>query len=315
MKPRAGATVKGDGMLTVGSLFSGIGGMDLGLERAGMRVEWQVEIDDYARRVLTKHWPHVPKYGDITTIDWATVPRVDLLCGGFPCQDLSYAGKRAGLREGTRSGLWFHYLRAIRVLRPQYILVENVPGLLTNHALGRVLGDLAESGYDAEWDCLPASAVGAPHRRDRVWIVAYPAEIRSEGNHQPTGGTECAEERICSKSLRSHPTRQNTDVANPQKNGNHQRIITHPTKEQAFWVNQYGEYGRRFAITDFWKVEPTVGRVVDGVPHRLDRIGALGNAVVPQIVEALGRMILAAHCDPNMSRHCTTATGKGGDRQ
>jgi len=159
--------------IMVGSLFSGIGGFDLGLERAGMSVKWQVEIDPYCLKVLEKHWPHVKRYEDIKTIRTGDLEPVDLICGGFPCQDLSVAGKRSGLREGNRSGLWFEMFQIISNLRPRYVLVENVPGLLANHAMGRVLGDLSSIGYDAEWESIPASAFGAPHRRDRVWIVGY----------------------------------------------------------------------------------------------------------------------------------------------
>ena len=166
--------------MKVGSLFAGIGGFDLGLERAGFEIAWQVEIDPYCQRVLAKHWPNVPRYGDIRAIDWATVPAVDVLCGGFPCQDLSFAGKRAGI-DGERSGLWSEYVRAIRALRPRYIIVENVPGLLTNEYMGRVLGDLAACGYDAEWENIPASTLGAPHRRERVWLTSYPNQIGRDG--------------------------------------------------------------------------------------------------------------------------------------
>jgi DNA (cytosine-5)-methyltransferase 1 len=203
------------GDVNVGSLFSGIGGFDLGLERAGMRTVWFCEQDEYCQRVLARHWPGVPCYDDVRALVADTdngrlaidkgrdiplslesrgserggdadgrrdlvpagmvpvpVPYVDVLCGGFPCQDLSYAGRGAGL-DGERSGLWAEYARLIRELRPRYVIVENVPALLAR-GLGRVLGDLAAVGYDAEWDCIPASAVGAPHRRDRVWLVAYP---------------------------------------------------------------------------------------------------------------------------------------------
>ncbi len=159
--------------MTFGSLFSGIGGMDLGLERAGMECKWQVENNEYCLKVLSKHWPAIPKYADITALDFATVEPVDLLAGGFPCQDLSVAGKQAGLRVGNRSGLWFEFLRGIRALRPRFVLVENVPGLLTHYAMGRVLGDLAECGYDAEWSNLSACSMGAPHTRERVWILGY----------------------------------------------------------------------------------------------------------------------------------------------
>jgi DNA (cytosine-5)-methyltransferase 1 len=162
--------------VNVGSLFSGIGGLDLGLERAGMNVVWQSEIDPYACRVLAKHWPHVPNLGDVTTIDWSTVERPDLICGGYPCQPFSLAGVRRG--EDDPRHLWPHFRDAIRHLRPRFALLENVPGHLSL-GFGRVLGDLAELGYDCEWDCIPAAAVGAPHLRYRVFVVAY-ADSASE---------------------------------------------------------------------------------------------------------------------------------------
>lgn len=166
--------------MKVGSLFSGIGGLDLGLERAGMTVIWQSEIDPYASRVLAKHWPHAPNLGDITTIDWSTVERPDVLAGGFPCQDVSDAGRAAGI-DGFKSGLWAHFATAIRHLRPRYVLVENVTGLLAR-GFGRVVGDLAASGYDAEWDCIPAAALGAPHLRARVFVLAYPRGQRRQAD-------------------------------------------------------------------------------------------------------------------------------------
>lgn len=169
--------------MKVGSLFAGIGGFDLGLERAGFQTAWFCEQDEFCQRVLAKHWPDVPCYPDIRELKGSDVEPVEILCGGFPCQDLSYAGRGAGI-EGERSGLWSEYARLVGELRPRYVLVENVPALLTR-GLGRVLGDLAALGYDAEWDCIPASAVGAPHRRDRIWIVAYPS---SEGRWQDAEG-------------------------------------------------------------------------------------------------------------------------------
>jgi DNA (cytosine-5)-methyltransferase 1 len=156
--------------LTVGSLFSGIGGLDLGLERAGMQVIWQSEIDKYATRVLAKHWPTIPNLGDVTTIDWSTVEPPDLICGGYPCQPFSYAGNRAG--ETDPRHLWPRMRDAIRHLRPRWVLLENVPGHLSL-GFGRVLGDLADCGYDTEWDCIPAAAVGAPHLRYRIFVVAH----------------------------------------------------------------------------------------------------------------------------------------------
>ena len=151
------------------SLFAGIGGLDLGLERAGMTCVGQVEIDPYCRAVLAKHWPNVPRHDDVRTREYVE-GEADVICGGFPCQDVSNAGLRAGI-AGKRSGLYRELVRAIRVVRPLYAIVENVAALL-GRGMGRVLGDLAEIGYDAEWDCLPACALGAPHCRDRVFITA-----------------------------------------------------------------------------------------------------------------------------------------------
>jgi DNA (cytosine-5)-methyltransferase 1 len=162
-------------MLRELSLFSGIGGFSLGLERAGFATPVAfVEIDPFCQRVLAKHWPGVPIHGDITTREF-TEGEADVITGGFPCQDISFAGAGAGL-AGARSGLYRHIIRAIRVVRPRVAILENVAALLCG-GLGTVLGDLAEVGHDAEWHCIPASAVGAPHRRDRVWIIAERDEL------------------------------------------------------------------------------------------------------------------------------------------
>lgn len=229
--------------LTVGSLFAGIGGFDLGLERAGFEIAWQVEIDPYCQRVLAKHWPNVQRYGDIRAIDWGTVPRVDLLCGGFPCQDISLAGKGAGL-AGARSGLWSEYAKAIQALQPQWVIIENVSAL-RSRGLDQVLGTLAALGYDAEWHCIPASAVGAPHRRDRVWVVAYPQSVGQQEQWQSIADDEG-------------------------------------------W-----KLGRlRTQYETWWAGEPAIQRVVHGVPHRVDRLRGLGNAIVPQIAEMIGAWIL-----------------------
>jgi DNA (cytosine-5)-methyltransferase 1 len=157
-------------------LFSGIGGFSLGLERAGMTTVAFCEIDPYCRQVLRRHWPHVPIYEDVRNLSSQHLTAdgigVDVIAGGFPCQDISLAGKGAGI-DGERSGLWKEYARLIGELRPQYAIVENVTALL-DRGLERILRDLAEIGYDAEWECLSANAIGAPHMRDRVWITSYP---------------------------------------------------------------------------------------------------------------------------------------------
>lgn len=159
--------------MRIGSLFSGgCGGLELGLERAGVgHVVWQCEIDAAARRNLARHWPGVRQYEDVKEMNGGNTERVDVICGGFPCQDLSFAGVGAGL-AGARSGLWFEYLRLVRELRPRFVVVENVPALVTR-GLGVVLGGLAEAGYDAVWFTLRASDVGATHLRERLFIVAY----------------------------------------------------------------------------------------------------------------------------------------------
>lgn len=162
-----------------GSLFAGIGGLDLGLERAGMECVWQVENDDYATQVLEKHWPDVARYGDVRECGEHNLDTVDLICAGWPCQDLSRAGSKKGL-NGERSGLWSEAERIFRELRPRYILLENVADLLRRGA-GTILGDLAASGYDAEWQVLPAAALGAPHLRERVFVLAYPNGEHVEG--------------------------------------------------------------------------------------------------------------------------------------
>lgn len=157
-------------------LFSGIGGFSLGLERAGMTTVAFCEIEEYPRQVLAKHWPGVKIYDDVRELTADTLQRdgiaVDVICGGFPCQDISIAGRGAGL-AGERSGLWREFARLVGELRPQFVIVENVAALL-GRGLGDILGDLAALGYDAQWHSIPAAAVGAPHERDRIWIIAYP---------------------------------------------------------------------------------------------------------------------------------------------
>ena len=159
--------------MKIGSLFAGIGGFDLAAHWMGWETAWFSEIDPYTSAVLAKHWSSIPNHGDITTMRGADIEKVDLLCGGFPCQDISTAGKGAGI-TGARSGLWSHFARLIGELQPHWVVIENVSAL-RSRGLDVVLGEIAALGYDAEWHCIPAAAVGAPHRRDRIWIVAYPA--------------------------------------------------------------------------------------------------------------------------------------------
>ena len=467
MKP-PGFPTKRENMekLTTGSLFSGIGGLEYGLERTGgFRTIWNCEIEAYPSAVLKKHWPDVPNLGDITKVDWSKVAPPDIICGGFPCQDISVAGKGRGIKEGTRSGLWLEYAKAIRELRPKYAVIENVAAL-TRRGLHIVLADLAEAGYDAEWHNISASAVGAWHRRERIFILAYPqrdelgAQVRRgssqadgipeldrktnsptrepcgtggirtsdqgheipnsqesatpgrkrlegndknacergatdgsggneddggedvpDSNHDGTHRQERTEERR--GRMQAQPGNGGSDVPDPsypgagmeehrgggqerksagtsqpeilrqehrtggaertdadcenvpntddtgsgaQGNGNilnretddqgrdelsqHRpgrccENISDPESQRVQGDGSIGKQVARIQIAEgilgrhrarnraeIWAAEPNVGRVADGVPSRVDRIKCLGNAVVPQVAEILGKMIL-----------------------
>lgn len=175
------------GPLTVGSLFSGVGGFDEGFRRAGMRTLWVCEQDPFCQFVLRRHFPEAVLYPDVSTL--YQPPRPTVLAGGFPCQDVSSArysnpNRGQGGIDGERTGLWSEFARLIRDLRPEYVVVENSP-LLTSAGLDRVLCDLAESGYDAEWDCVRAHDFGAPHLRERLYLVAYSNQKRQERSRRP----------------------------------------------------------------------------------------------------------------------------------
>jgi len=250
----------------------------LGLERAGMRVLWQVEIDPFCREVLNKHWPDVPVYGDIREVRGKEVANVDVLCGGFPCQDISNAGRRKGI-QGARSSLWKEFARLVGEIRPRYVIVENVAAL-RSRGLDVVLGDLSALGYDAEWDCIRASDVGAPHRRDRLWLVAYP---------------ECEPVRVEPRGI-CGPGREGATFAG--LDGDARAVAHSDCSGEPQPGRVVGEVRRRLGdrgpeTRSYWAVEPDVGRVAYGVPARVDRLRALGNALVPQIAEWIGRRILA----------------------
>ena len=348
--------------LTVGSLFSGIGGLDLGLERAGMKVIWQSEIDPYACKVLKKHWPEVVNHGDIKQIDWRAVEPVDVICGGYPCQPFSTAGKRKGTDDPRH--LWPWVRTAISELRPRYAILENVRGHLSLGGL-QVIGELAEIGYDAEWRVVSAAGVGAPHRRDRIIIVAYPTELFSNGsNNNARIGMESQTISQSGNSSRSEIVANSSDERqqgweNKTQPKFDRRSIDEPrfgaiasdnsgvyrkedvansdnprsgTSERGTYTNGSQEIKERENITQLglggcstglantngrrqqecdtqkrsvsifdqicageyasqWEVEPDVGRVADGISNRVDRLKGLGNAVVPQVAEYIGRLI------------------------
>jgi DNA (cytosine-5)-methyltransferase 1 len=329
------------------SLFSGIGGLDLGLERAGMTVVGQVEIDPFCQRVLAKHWPKVPRHDDVRTcVEWwlgEPRPAVDVICGGFPCQPVSVAGKQRAQQD--ERWLWPAFAAVIRDLRPRYAIMENVPGLLAR-GMGDVLADLAEIGYDAEWDCVPAVAVGANHRRDRVFILAHPQRagvrlepvpeqrrrgatvVDADGPTRLVADSDCAtrgreawpaEPGTGFGSVRQRPEepgRRDSDVANPDGNGRPERtnlpsaagrddradaagcgsLVAHAHgSRREPWAWMGGPWPA--PVRDgWWATEPDVGRVAHGVPGRVDRLRGLGNAVVPQVAEHIGRLVMeAAH--------------------
>ena len=243
-------------MLTFGSLFAGIGGFDLGFERAGMKCLWQVEKDPFCQKVLAKHWPNVPKYDDVLTVGSDNLETVDVICGGFPCQPHSYAGKRKASRDDR--DLWGEFARIISEIKPGWVVAENVPGLLSSENgryFGRVLRDLAQMGYDAEWGSITASSFGVHHIRERVILLAYP------------------------------------NIGNAQKNGT---IFDQTVPIPKAWT--LVKYDRLFN-TAWYDLKPDIGdrRSGNGVPDQLDRLRSLGNAVVPQVAEFVGSLIVEAN--------------------
>lgn len=227
-----------------GSLFAGIGGFDLGLERAGMKVRWQVEIDPFCNEILEKHWPHVKRFGDIRSVGKENLEAVELICGGFPCQPFSKAGKRRGKSDDRN--LWPEMFRVVEELRPSWVIAENVPKIRDIY-LDEILSDLESIDYSTGTIDLPAVAFGAWHLRHRIYIVAH------------SNGKGLAE----------------------WKEGDEHDIVL-PT--------EYGGLGSKWQ--DIWISESSLDRVADGVPRRVDRIKALGNAVVPQVATFIGWHIM-----------------------
>ena len=235
--------------ITFGSLFSGIGGFDLGLERSGMVCKWQSEIDPFCNKVLDKHWPNVKRYGDIKGIGGHNLESVDLICGGFPCQPFSIAGKRRGTEDDRY--LWPEMLRVISEVKPSWVIGENVPGII-HMELDKVLSDLEGQGYETQTFIIPACGVDAPHRRDRVWIVGY----SRSGERVPN--------KICRRI-------------------NQKSIKERSSRYCGIFKNTLQYSGTKNAGDD---------RNNDGLSTEMDRLKALGNAIVPQVVEIVGRFIM-----------------------
>ena len=297
-------------------LFSGIGGFSLGLEAAGMTTVAFCEREPFCQAVLKKHWPDIPCHDDVTTLDGKQYNgTIDVIAGGFPCQDISLAGKGAGL-AGERSGLWFEYLRIIKEVQPRYVIIENVSAL-RSRGLEEVLRSLNEIGYDAEWHCITASAVGAPHRRDRIWIVAHARSARrDEGNvcQQGDDGKPIKSRRsiIAPQPSETPSSMADTDTAGRLRQGqtqseerrsNSQSLGTSAIMANAESEQAGGLFTARLSAhisasrdgsgeASSWAVEPDVGRVADGIPSRTHRLKALGNSVVPQIPYIIGQAII-----------------------
>ena len=273
--------------MNFGSLFAGIGGFDLGLERAGMSCQWQVEIEDYPTKILEKHWPEVHRERDIKECSGENLEPVNLICGGFPCQDISVAGTGAGL-AGERSGLWYEMHRIISDIKPRWVLVENVAALLYR-GLDVVLRDLSTIGYDCEWHVIPASAVGAPHRRERVWIIANSHCINDAMRRNNTPDAEAMAGRDSNARGGKRDSPEGCTEGTGEGSCDVPNAIGIRTQIQVEGKQPAKQMLKRFS---WWETEPNVDRVAHGIPNRLDRLRGLGNAVVPQIVELIGKRIM-----------------------
>lgn len=264
-------------------LFSGIGGISLGLERAGMETVAFCEQNEHAQAILRKHWPEVPIFDDVCEVNGEQFRgTVDVVCGGFPCQDLSVAGKKAGF-SGERSSLYREMLRIIGECRPRYAIFENVTGLLTGERgkwFAQFLYDLAKIRYDAEWHCISASYLSAPHHRDRVWIIAYPS-IEHDGKRN--AGTSERQKPEFGGCIGSGKVFANANAERCERFAQ----VAHNLKQQVEFMRSSQDHRERFNLS-----EPPLCGANDGVSRRLDRLKRLGNAVVPQIPEAIGRAIL-----------------------
>jgi DNA (cytosine-5)-methyltransferase 1 len=275
-------------------LFSGIGGFSLGLERAGFETAAFCEIEPFCQKVLKKHWPEVPIYNDITKLTKEVLENdgigtIDLICGGYPCQPFSTAGKRGGAEDERH--LWPEMLRLIRTIGPRWVIAENVEGHI-KLGLDTVLNDLETEDYTVWPFIIAACAVGAPHQRNRLWIIAH-----SNNSRDRTSQSKFDKKRSSFKQkFKDIPFfefgRYSEDVANTaskRQSGQgkfKQRLCKAQNSERQTNIAESISFG------GFWSIEPAVGRVANGIPSRVDRLKALGNAVVPQIPELIGKAII-----------------------
>jgi len=281
-------------MLRVLDLFSGIGGFSLGLERTGgFETVAFCEYEDFPRRVLAKHWPDVPCFPDVRELKGSDIDGpVDVICGGYPCQPFSTAGQRRG-KEDDRH-LWPEFNRLVAELRPTWVIGENVAGHISM-GLDDVLSDLEGQGYACRTFVIPACAVNAPHRRDRVWTVGY--TYRHRVRRSQSRELQVAPDKFLQRGRQQganvfgRPSKNVADAERGRQSGQGQPVIASDCETQG-----KGKTDHAFSVSKpgKWCAEPDVGRVANGVPRRVDRLKALGNAVVPQIPEMIGYAILEA---------------------
>jgi len=269
--------------------FSGIGGFSLAARwLGGFQTVQFVEWEPYCQQILAQHFPDTPIHGDITTF-FPAAGAADVICGGFPCQDISTAGKQAGIKQGTRSGLFYELMRVVRTVQPRYVVMENVAAILTN-GLDTVLGELAEAGFDAEWACIPASAVGACHQRDRWWLVAYP-----QGQQCDDGGS--AHSAGPTRAAAQFGNGDGKDAANtnhPRLEGRQPAGMSERGSKWPAWPEDPPS-GRLNPDWRSYVSEPVLRRGDDGLSGRVDRLKALGNAVVPQVAMIPLQRVLDLH--------------------
>lgn len=276
-------------------LFSGIGGFALGFHWAGIETAAFCEIELYPRKVLAKNFPNVPIHRDIREVSGYEYKGIDIVTGGFPCQPHSVAGQRKASADAR--DLWGEMYRVICEAQPKWVVAENVPGLLSSESgryFGRVLRNLAQEGYCTQWFCIPASALGAWHKRERIWIVANKRKV-SDSNLSATRN------KVLRKIEGEKEAGQTNRLAGSNLSARDGEILadTHNLRTQVSLERKlssfkmFGSDGENWeTIFRTWETEPSVGRVANGVSNRVDRIKSLGNAVVPQIPFIIGKAIV-----------------------
>jgi DNA (cytosine-5)-methyltransferase 1 len=288
-------------MVRIGSLFAGIGGFELGLERAipQSTTVFQVEQNKFCQSILKKHWPDAVIFDDVCTVGSHNLPQYDLLCGGFPCQSISNAGQKRGLKDAKKSGLWFEMLRVIGDSRPRVVCLENVANILR---LGGpdVIGGLAKIGYDCEWTVIRAKDFGAPHQRARWFCVAWDTTTDTDGIRPSQTGYRRFTQTIVQRGYTFKGGSQTSNVANTDgirlQTGQTESVRLQSKSTGVQSINaEYGNVTRDDRGGNYWGKFPTqspVCRRNDGLPNRVDRVRALGNAIVPQCSEWVGKHIL-----------------------